>query len=387
MSSPPNRAYRSRLFAWLNRQYIKLKDKSAKSWRGLKLTVTWGTQILLYPIYLLAQTTRLIGRQLQSQVKLIQAGDQSSSIPPTVATVNTLETWFPEADIQGIATDTDSHKLLLVQPDNQLLDILNEQQEKNLSKIIIQNLADYWRQQRNNTQITLAKKFPNRLASINTNNPNVILPIRLFWQIMAWIQNSPVAGEVNLFGEAYLVEPVVNKDNLNHQSSKHWDSFQAIQNLIAQAIDYFFGAHHHSTGISGTKTLRIENLLSGRDREKHYFLPQAREQYLPPAASTPVASKTTLRNKHWLTWEDLYNEEESTFLEYVPVVKKSPENEVKKEVLELEEEEAEYWETQVTDLGYLEHPIAKFLRWLDQVIVRIENLLINIWEFLFKKNK
>ncbi|ELR98854.1 hypothetical protein [Gloeocapsa sp. PCC 73106] len=360
MSSPPNRAYHSKLLAFLNRQYIKVKDSSSKSWRGLKLTVTWGIQILLYPVYLLAQTGRLIGHQVQQRVKLLQSQDQTSSTQSVVeTTLTTLETWFP-LEIQAVATDIHSQKLVLVQANNELLDILDEQQQQELKKIIIKNLANYWYKQRENKQIILAKKFPNRLAAINANNTNIITPIRGFWQTMAWIQNSPVATEVNLFGEAYL---------------EREDSFQALQDLIARAIDYFFGSHRTSQEIGENKS-ELPRIQKVTERAIAYLLDQTSKEL--------SASQTTQdESKQWLSWEDLFNEEKPTFFEYVPVIKEQKEAIApKRELPKLEED---YLETKVTSLGYVESPIEKLIRRLDQIMVWVENLCLNIWDFLFKK--
>ncbi|MBD1900621.1 hypothetical protein NDI44_14790 [Trichocoleus sp. DQ-A3] len=65
MSSPPNGRYKSKLFNFLSRKSRQLKDESDRAVRNLKVAAVWGAQILLYPVYLLAQTSQLAGRQLQ----------------------------------------------------------------------------------------------------------------------------------------------------------------------------------------------------------------------------------------------------------------------------------------------------------------------------------
>ncbi|MBD1837560.1 hypothetical protein [Coleofasciculus sp. FACHB-501] len=65
MSSPPNGRYKSKLFSFLSRKSRRLKDESDRAVRNLKVAAVWGAQILLYPVYLLAQTSQLAGRQLQ----------------------------------------------------------------------------------------------------------------------------------------------------------------------------------------------------------------------------------------------------------------------------------------------------------------------------------
>ena len=65
MSSPPDGRYKSQLFNFLSRKSRRLKDESDRAVRNLKVAAVWGAQILLYPVYLLAQTSQLAGRQLQ----------------------------------------------------------------------------------------------------------------------------------------------------------------------------------------------------------------------------------------------------------------------------------------------------------------------------------
>lgn len=366
MSSPTNPPYQSKLFSFLNRQYIKLKDNSIKTWRGLKVAVTWSAQIILYPVYLIVQTGRLLGRQLSQRSKLIQLPSWSNTKgkkkkrtgkPAIEATLTQLESWFPEK-IEAIAADKENGKLLLVQQDNLLLDILDEQQQKKLNKIIIENIANYWRQRQEHEQIILAKKFPNVLAPIKTDNKNIMLPIRLFWEIMQWIQYSPVAMSVNLFGEAYL-EPIVDQDKYN---------FFRVQELIVQAIDYFFGANV----VSKVKLPTGDNHSIG-EREKNDYLNGKSSLSLPQV-------KTTDQDQNWLTWSDLY-------YEYVPIIPSQTEIE-SKEFLEIEAEivEEDYLETQAISLGYVQHPLEKILKWLDRAVEWLENLCLNIWRVLFKKN-
>ncbi|MFE1748621.1 hypothetical protein [Coleofasciculus sp. H7-2] len=69
MSSPPNGRYKSQLFNFLSRKSRRLKDESDRALRKLKVAAVWGAQILLYPVYLLAQTSQLAGRQLQQATK------------------------------------------------------------------------------------------------------------------------------------------------------------------------------------------------------------------------------------------------------------------------------------------------------------------------------
>jgi hypothetical protein len=366
MSSPPNRVYRSKLFSFLNRQYIKFKDGGIKTLRSLKITLTWSTQILLYPIYLFVQTGRLLERQLTQRIKSLQLPSQSENTLPSAieATLTDIQDWFPE-EIKAIATEREEHKLILVESDQTLLDILNEQQQKELNKIIVNNLASYWRQSQEKQQIVLVKKFPNLLPPIKTHNSHIIFPIRLFWEIMEWVQSSQVAIAVNLFGEAYL-----------ERETTDWESLQALYNLIAQAIDYFFGKYGNQIEILGTK---VSDLPSGESKTINlkgikeiaiaYFLGQT-----PITKTNSLPENANYNNEQWLSWQDLFNEIEST-----------QESSLEKIAAGSETDSLNYIETKATSLGYVQHPLERVLHWLDTVMEWLEDWCIKIWSFFTKK--
>ncbi|MBD1927513.1 hypothetical protein H6F74_14855 [Trichocoleus sp. FACHB-90] len=65
MSPSSTGRYQSRLFNFLSQASLKLKDERDRAFRNLKVATVWGVQILLYPVYLLVQTSQLAGKQLQ----------------------------------------------------------------------------------------------------------------------------------------------------------------------------------------------------------------------------------------------------------------------------------------------------------------------------------
>jgi hypothetical protein len=328
----------------------------------------------LYPIYLLVQTGRLVERQFSQRIKFRQlpswgntskASHKPREQPAIEATLTTVESWLP-VKVKAIATEKDTRRLVLIQQDNSLLDILNEQQQTELKKVIVYNLADYLRQRQENQQITLVKKFPNVLAPIKIDNTNILPPIRLFWEIIQWIQYSPVAMSVNLFGEVYL-EPMTNDEY----------SFQVLRQLIAQAVDYFFGINTSKLELSsgnfpGVIEGGIPNFLA-----------------LTPRESTPAKPKPSLsfvniheNSRHWLNWEDLYKDVEIDNNVETAITATTSETSLESEI---ETRERDYLETEATSLGYVQHPLEKILHWLDVAVEWVENFCLNIWRFLCRK--
>lgn len=272
-SASPGR-YQSRLFNFLNRQSHRFTAQCDRAVRHLKVAAVWGAQILLYPMYLLVQTSLSVGRQLSwaaqagwPQLKAFTQ-PQPQETPPAVDTpiqqvlsaVNSLELQIERLEIrgviayspsgmktakqeivqvesldhsanladgnahgeqlsslqsatpqelvnqryviQGVATLIETRTLVLVTVDNQILDILTPQQQQKLASKISWEMAFLLRQWR--LAQASERKRVQRLGT-SVNQRRLLPPMRLFWQLMAWVQTSPVAIAANLFQESTLV--------------------------------------------------------------------------------------------------------------------------------------------------------------------------------------
>lgn len=227
MPSPAGR-YRSRLFNFLSRQSRRLVDKGDLALRQIRVGTTWGTQILLYPVYLAFQAVRLAGRQLQQTIQQNYHTASHNVLPTDTPIQRVLETAISfslpvnlssdevavaeDVDvssatkqnwvIQGIAMRLETRTLVLVTAENEILDILTPQHQQELFKQIRFEIPSYLHDR------LLARnakaKVINQLSLLE-DNPNVIAPIRLFRKLMAWVQTGPVATIVNLFQEETLL--------------------------------------------------------------------------------------------------------------------------------------------------------------------------------------
>jgi len=240
MSSYPGR-YRSRLFNFLFRQSRRLIDQTERTTRQAKVATVWGLQVLVYPVYLLFQSARLAGKQLQqflqgvshpkeeliplpadTPIQRILETVESFSLPVELA-VAAVES-IPEqvnlktkvADsktvlpfeinhnrkqlIRALATLTENRHLVLVNSQNQILDILTIQQQEKLQKQIRLELAEYLHHQR----FVQAAATPAMYLPPPPEGENVLLPIRLFNQLMSWMQRGRIASTINLFQEETL---------------------------------------------------------------------------------------------------------------------------------------------------------------------------------------
>lgn len=266
--------YQSKVFNFLLRQSMRLQTQTARTWRHLKVATVWGAQILLYPIYLGFQATRLVGKQLQQATRhtlpRLRAATQAigksetlatdTPIRQTLASLTSFQVSLPASSdvlllpaesesnlerelalyvrqhpdkpatiqmkpigsasvaidagaasvpdvaavrIQGIASLVENGSLVLVTTRNQILDILTFEQQTELTRRMVWELASYWRQRRLTTppqQPLLSNYLP--LAKVQ---PNALPPIRLFQAIMAWMQQGSVAVALDLFQESRLV--------------------------------------------------------------------------------------------------------------------------------------------------------------------------------------
>ena len=431
MSSPPTGPYKSRLFNFLNRQFLQLNDRLGRSVRHLKVAAEWGVQILIYPVYALVQTGRMAARQFKQKLEHTQLPQstaetkQKQEAPTTDQAIErvlqSVEPWLSQAPssisnqesfileslakahdnsiiytdttsiensidqspnkqqlkgasiIRGVATCLETRNLVLVTTNNQIVNLLTPTQQQKLQQRIIWEIANYRREQRL-AQIA-AKPDGRFLPIIQGNSPKVLFPVRLFWQVMSWMQTSPIAITINLFGESNLTTPLTvhfpensdiiaseltftgiftplddkianletNQSKIVHslsdrlsglgkqlqerlnvsedlETSKSF-SFQ-LQSLIYAAIDYFFGKHSQQVQI---KDNNAEVAIPPDQQWDADSLPNGENYSLP---TTDIATPQILANPEedpWDTEIDLYNNNTSIATSKQKLQKKSSE--------------------------------------------------------------
>jgi hypothetical protein len=75
-----SQTYQSRVFSFISSRTSQLKDTCVKGWRHLKVRVVWGGQILLHPLQILAQATKILKPQLPQPTPDIDLEDALSLI-------------------------------------------------------------------------------------------------------------------------------------------------------------------------------------------------------------------------------------------------------------------------------------------------------------------
>lgn len=134
--------------------------------------------------------------------------------------------------IRGIATLLTTHKLVLVTEQNRLLDILTPEQDDYLRRRIVGEMAGYLRQWR-------LFAIPQSVSSVlppPASRPYALPPVRSLYEVMRWMQRSPVAIAVNLFNETAWLELERRSPSLTVQSdpiNNPWDAkLQPEQNFL-----------------------------------------------------------------------------------------------------------------------------------------------------------
>lgn len=239
--------YQSRFFNFVVRQSRRLADQSGQTWRRLKLAAAWGVQLGLYPVYVLFQTTRLLGQQIQRGVQSVMPGLRSAPIQPPSETVSLpppdpdasirqilqavqalalptgsapkaqadLQSFrgfgaiapasagiTPSAKIRGVASQIEGRSLVLVSDRNDILNILSPGQQHQLRARIAWEVAHYWQQWR---QWRFLQRSMIQPLSGSDDIAPALPPVRWLHHVMAWVQTSPIAIALNFFQESALV--------------------------------------------------------------------------------------------------------------------------------------------------------------------------------------
>lgn len=242
---------------------MRLRDQSEKTWRQAKIAAVWGVQILLYPIYVAFQTSRLATKQIrqtsrQTNARLQAAKATITHQPDALEAVDRpirkalqsltsleveqldqqmlllpaeghpdverelalylkqhpelreteLQTVNPEvADvaairIQGIASSIATRNLVLITTRNQTLDVLTLEQQAHLSQRLAWETATYWRQKR--LRSPQSSLLVSRHLPLTQPQRNAWLPVQAFQKVMAWMQRGSVAAAADLFQETQL---------------------------------------------------------------------------------------------------------------------------------------------------------------------------------------
>jgi hypothetical protein len=360
--------YQSRLLNFISKQSRQIADNCDQTWRQIKEATLTATQILLYPAYLLVQSSRMLGRQLRESSQKVdlpelqefggdenpdlpqnwyqgEASEESSiaeilhlaekllnssqtaktlaSFPLLIDRGNTAHNLHPavnfsgqtakhqitsvleyplaktqlnttpaignQAKVQGIASFIPARTLVLVGRENQILDILTPEQQEMLEGRITWEIANCGPGRQEIAQKELKFNLGLESAALKAQLP----PVRRFWELMAWVQTSPVALKRNQFGESILaVKKAIDRNSILAQKASAPLTSKPAQESLAASNSIDRNTPKLETNFNSKFDRPISNPLSFVTLLDRAAV-NLEELTLPPSAKTTAAPTET----------------------------------------------------------------------------------------------
>ncbi len=427
----PSGPYQSRLFNAINRQRIRWGDRLGRGLRSAQVAAVWAVQILVYPLYLLTQlgrdlTLRLEAAVTQAEPPSLEPPDCDGPLRRTLATLDDFIEHLPlpvavishglpsvimanqesHPTVRGLACDLTDQSLLLTTEDNDSLAVLSPAQQHSLTQYIRLELADYAYQNYRRKIQSYQYLIPARLGE----DPQIWPLWRRFWQLMRWVQQSPVATTTNLFGEAGFgppLLPVVAPVNLpplplpvaiceqldqsavrlevrQDQIQRQWLAWVArvsdrpafpgtAQALLQKAIAYFFG-------IEGPQTLPAAEPPTIKQPWLHW-------EELPALTSGLIATVPRRRSLVDLD-ADMAIELYALNPPPAPVapLMKSPDPPptLNRSPAQTPDHQQDWLDVEAQPTGYERHWLEILLNGFDQIMAKVERGAIAFWRWLIR---
>lgn len=336
--------YQSRIFNWVQHYSQQWLDRGTSALRHLKVAAQWTVQVMVYPIYWVFQSGRYINHQFQHKVAPWltapepQETETDTPILEVLAALTQLDppvqlpsTAQPTPDrlsrqlLQGIASQLDSGKLVLVSQTNQTLDILTPQQQQTMQEAIAQKLLP-----------PSPNSLPDTPLSTLAQRSHLSPPIRLFWQLMAWMEQGGVAIAIDSFGESQTGQPQKQHQPNPLTSNAPW----------LTSLDL-----HPPTGFN-------TDLASQQPTQLRTPSPQ------------PAPTHT---DDPWLTSEELFGTMGD---------RTQPSSISQPQTSSTPEPAPDYIETKATSHEYILSPTEKLLLWLDRLLLQVEQQVTKVWRWL-----
>lgn len=333
---------------------------------------------------------------------------QATQIPP-ILTIPPEFAALPTLYVRGVASQLDTQAIVLVTNQNQTLNLLSPEQQEHVRQRIIWTVAHFYRYQQ------IRRSVRHSFSRLRPPESQVLLPIRGFYQLMAWLQSGSVAIATNLFQEARLA------------AHRVWATEPSLLDLMLPDWSY---AHSTAPGnpslppVSPTSPRRLapswlETLYQRyriwlNSRTGQAAIAQAPglglsvrpNSAIPPEAEQPSIdedqpllsnSSPTLglefgstARQVLLSWQEsalaLANSAD-IWDSYAPsphfsnpaatAVSVSSSN----PATEVTSAPSDYIDIQATLLGYLHSPLERLLQWLDRLLLWLEDTVIQLWRW------
>jgi hypothetical protein len=371
MASASSGRYQSRLFNFVHKQSRRLTQQCDRAFRQLQVATSAVVPILLYPIYLLFQSssaakldhsvqqswpqlpvdntashpeTPTADTPIQRVLQAINVPSESAILTPqskkpenflaflsfwrfkflpnNLKSTSNLDYPSPtlkRLNIQGVATQLSSRTLVLVTTRNEILDIFTPQQQQKLQERIMGEVAGYWRYQQLSRQRLTKRLVPTRAK--------LLFPVSLS-SIIAWVQTGTVALANNISQKSSLVSR--QEVNLPQSEGTYPHPLVFLDRTVAAleskhlaAVSIALIDTAHSSKIKTLILAAINYFFGARQRQPTVVITPINASPKLPTEAAPAKSLPYHRNfnlpsafqsfstdVHWLTLNDLFGEPE-----------------------------------------------------------------------------
>ncbi len=432
MTSGP---YKSKVLNFVSAKYRQILTQSDRAFRNVKFAATNTVQMLLYPMYVLLQASRLAVKQLRQRVvglipqtiekvnnKTIK-NNQTADQPIQEVLVAEAKLPLPSISQAPITEQSEIFSKLEIAENYQVSNILTRVKQEN--PLILETAK-------------IEKKVPLQLQPCAELVP-MFGPIGGVWQIMAWVQTSKIALWFNLFEEWNIA--------LEQNEPKHQNRGFAIyqsQPLLSSA-NLTFGEFIHNLakqylypitrglGLNGLlppfkiEELDIDSVLEaelGQEKQQKRSGPVASVvlpcqpetfQVAISLTTTPLISPGNIEKlgneknfplhqqpseENILTSNNSAKKEAIGFKEALRQVHRYKKeetfdytmNSAKISVQTYSSEsrpkhQPNWLEVESVSVGYVKHPLEKILGWVDVIMTWLEKLVAQVWQLCQQKLK
>lgn len=405
MAQAPGK-YQSQVMNFFNRQVQDIKARTGEVWKKMKIAAVWGAQMALYPIYAIVQASRYALHQFtqapsttgslpnsppaadRSILSILQAlgmasapaevedvvsnpnairGVQSPALAASKNSAPNLVQFLDDSAIDltqlaiiGIATDLDSKQLVLVAPNCQTI-ALTSNQHHQLNQRILWELAQYGQDYR---QYLKQTRDP---ALLPTHfSPNTAPIVQRFWGLMHWVHQGAVAQNLDWFGER---QQLSSSGPLETPTSA---GLVSGGDRLQRAIAYFFGKRSVqvlSAGAAagaaasaliqpipaqGLTRAEPSTRLSTQSLVNHALAIQSGNPIAVDRSFQPAVLPEDSQKRSNLTWGSVFDIDPT-----------------------------DSWiEADATAVGYIKHPLERFMGWLDGCFSWLEYQISALWQRL-----
>ncbi|MDX2214659.1 MAG: hypothetical protein SFY66_15315 [Oculatellaceae cyanobacterium bins.114] len=283
--------------------------------------------------------------------------------------------------IRGIATLLTTRKLVFITEQNHILDILTPEQDDYLRRCIIGAIANYWRYWR---QLALPQPSQFNALPPLSARPNALPPVRSFYEVMRWMQYSPVAIAVNLFNEAVLTPVSSSQEHSTDLENPHdpWEETTPASSLTQFLQGWFRQQPSAPTNPTADSTT-VPALPS---RAKMMLLEGSRR--IVPAVTRAVVSMKTTSQELVATKERIVTQSTDLAvsagtgspLELTPLaeIQIQPAD----GLLSHRSTDKDAIDIQATLVAYVKHPLQQVLEWIDLGMLWLEKRVMQLVSWL-----